>query len=313
MANFRSKPHVSAALAHLRFGVTGAASVLAVSAAVQLLVFGFVHFTHLRYAQAPHEPAPIRVVAPTPRPAVASTTAVTTGTDLVPTGFVPVAPPRVVDEWDARLHTLSDMTISAAVVAGLLLAVFTVLGVVIAGSSGVPGVERAVSAATWALLIAAACLPWHDIMPSMMFKGAFGDYASMAQLSESVDNGTASVIPLLSAYLAAPMAALCGSLLVLGRFRQGLAEGVIATSMSEIDERLEREMAGIRSSGVGAANTRTVAALNHAIGEKPGYSGPPESLPHPAAAEAPRKRGVFLSRTGRGVMASEDEDFKRPI
>src|SRR5438105_614014 len=174
MSNFRPKPHVSASLAHLRVGVSGAGAVLAVCASVQLLIFGFVHFTHVRYAEARHEPAPIRVLAPPERPAVASTAAASTGVTLAPSGFTPVAAARVVDEWDARLHTLSDMSVSAAVVAGLLLAAFCVMGVVIAGASGVPGVERAVSAATWALLIAAACLPWHDIMPSMMFKGAFG-------------------------------------------------------------------------------------------------------------------------------------------
>jgi hypothetical protein len=311
MGNFTSRPHVSAALSHLRIGVTGAAAVFAVCATIQLLVFGFVHFTHLRFAEAEHAPAPIAVVAPTPRAAVPSTTAVTNGVTLAPTGFSAAAAPRVVNDWDARMHTLSDMTVSAAVVAGTLLALFSILGAVIAGSSGVPGVERAVSAAMWASLVAMACLPWHDLMPSLMFRGAFGDYPSMAALSDSVDAGTASSIPLFSAYLICPLAALCGSLLVLGRFRQGVAEGVIVTSISELDERLEREMAGIRVGGVAAHAPRAIAALNHAIGDKPEPMSDAESTPHTAPAQAtPRKRSPL--RLGKGVLM-EDPDFKRPI
>jgi hypothetical protein len=313
MVNFTPRPHVSAALSHLRAGVTGAATALALCAAIQLLIFGFVHFTTLRYAQVTRNPLPIQVVAPT-RASAGPNAAPTSGAAPALAPFTPLATPKVVGEWDVRLRTVSDMTTSAAVISGILLAVFCCLGVAIAGGASVPGVERAVSAATWAMLVAAACLPWQDLMPSMLFKGAFGDYATMTTLSEEVDAGAASPFPLLASYLVTPLAALCGSLLVLGRFRAGVAEGVIVTSISELDERLEREIAGIRTSGVAGSNTRAIAALNHAIGDKPEPAGAKELVANGAGAEgAPRKRGVSLSRMGRGWMASEDEEFKRPI
>jgi hypothetical protein len=312
MASLRNKPHVSAALAHLQYGVTGAALMLALCATVQLLLFGIVHFTHLRYAESTHAPAPISIVQPA-HGATPSTTAGSNGAILGPTGYTPMDGVRVVGEVDPSLHTVSDLAISAGVLAGALLAIFTALGAVIAGGASVPGVHRAVSAATWALLVAGACLPWHDIMPSMSFRGAFGDYAAMTALSEAVDAGAGTPLPMYTAFVLAPLTAFCGACLVLLRFRQGVAEGVIVTSVSELDERLEREMAGIRVSGVnGQGTTRAVAALNHAIGEKPEESGPAPASQGESAP--PRKARTFpLSRIGRGLAAADDAEFRRPI
>lgn len=314
MAIVKPKPHVSAALSHLRFGVSAAAATLAICATIQLLIFGFVHFTRARFAEPTHETAPISVVATAPAHAPGTTPLATTnGVALPPTGFQAAVVPRALSEWDASMHTLSDMTISAGVVSGLLLSIFCILGVVIAGGAGVPGVERAVSAATWALLVAAACLPWHDIMPSMMFRGAFGDYSTMTSLSDEVDAGAVQPIPMFAAYLVAPLACVCGSLLVLWRFRQALAEGVILTSVSELDERLEREISNIRVGGVtGQPNARAVAALNNAIGDRPG-DDPDGPIPHNGAAG--RKPRSSLSRLGRGWVNGDgpDTEFKRPI
>lgn len=326
--SYKPKPHVAPALAHLQYGVTGAAVVLALCAAIQLLVFGFVHFTQVRFEEPPHRAVPITVVTPgrpvaPPLPS-AGTGSLATGAALAasngqtpaPIGHAPAPTPRALGRWDASLHTLADMNASAAVMAGLLLCAFAILGVVVAGASAVPGVQKAVSGAMWSMLIAMTCLPWHDLVPSMMFKGAFGDYATMAQMSTAVDAGKASAIPLFAAYLLAPLAALCGSLLVLWRFRQGVAEGVIATSMSELDERLEREMAGIRIGGVaGQPTTRAVAALNHAIGETPEDEAAPANG-HPALAGAGngglrKVRSAPLSKLGRGWSAPDDD--RRPI
>src|SRR5688572_1213761 len=49
MSHFAPKPHVSPALAHLRHGVTTCALALAFFATLQMLVFGFVHFTEVRW------------------------------------------------------------------------------------------------------------------------------------------------------------------------------------------------------------------------------------------------------------------------
>lgn len=314
MGSLRNKPHVSAALAHLRYGVTGAALMLALCATVQLLIFGVVHYTNLRYAEAPHTPAPISIVQPT-RGAVPTTLAGSNGAILGPAGYTPADAPHVAGDVDPTLHTLSDMTVSAGVLSAGLLAIFTALGAVIAGGAAVPGVQRAVSGATWAILISGACLPWHDIMPSMAFRGAFGDYSAMTALSDAVNAGGPSAVPMYTAFVLAPLAAMCGAFLVLHRFRQGVFEGVIVTSISELDERLEREIAGIRVNGVSAQSpARAVAALNQAIGEKPEEpAAAPAAVAEPESAPVRKARSFPLSRIGRGLMATDDGDFKRPI
>jgi hypothetical protein len=195
--------------------------------------------------------------------------------------------------------------------------------VFIAGASGIPGVDRAVSAASWSLLLALAGLPWRDVMPSIPFPGVFGDYAAMITQSDAVDAGTGSTVRLFVVYLLAPLASLCGSCLVLYRFRAGVAQGVIVTSVSELDERLEREMASIRARGVVAASApRAVAALNHAIGDTPQAPVIPSITPTAPEAEPPARKPGLLGGRGKGIFSHRrvgeeveaEEDFKgRPI
>jgi hypothetical protein len=127
---------------------------------------------------------------------------------------------------------------------------------------------------------------------------------------------------LFAVYLLAPVASLCGSCLVLYRFRSGVAQGVIVTSVSELDERLEREMANIRARGVAASSSpRAVAALNQAIGDVPTQVLAPETLAPASPSAAPKKPGLFGGRNGRGLLshrrvgeAEAEEDYKgRPI
>lgn len=310
-----TKPHVSAALAQLRHGVTLCALVVAACAIVQMLVFGFVHFTQVRWAEPRHEAPTYTVVASghavdaaAPKPLNADGAEAAT-----------IRIPRQASEWEPTLNTASDLAVSIGVIATVLLAVQCGLGVFIAGASGVPGVDRAVSAASWSLLLALAGLPLRDVMPSIPFPGVFGDYAVMVNLSEAADAGTGSVMRLFVVYLLVPMASLCASVLVLARFRAGVAQGVIVTSVSELDERLEREMAGIRARGVVANAPRAVAALNQAIGDTPTQmmTAP---IPHAEPEKpAPKKSGLFGSRSGKGWLShrkaaeTEDDGFMRPI
>src|SRR5690606_3595526 len=97
-------------------------------------------------------------------------------------------------------------------------------------------------------------------------------------------------IGLFTMFLLMPLATLAGSFMILGRFRSGVAEGIIVTAPSELDERLEREMAGIRAKGVAAHAPRTVAALNHAIGDAP--TPPSAPAPEPIAEPAPAGRRI---------------------
>jgi hypothetical protein len=323
---YSPKPYVSAALAHLRHGVTVAALAVGVAAAAQLLIFGCVHFTQVRFEEPRREaPAPLSVVSAPRQVSAAKETE--TGPPVQPVGpaMQPsagasnVALPRALSGADATLHTACDAAVIVGVFGMLSLAALSLLGVVVAGGASVPGVERAVSAASYALLMGLACVPWRDVFPSMPFPGVFGGYETMTEMSGAVDAG-AHAGPLFTMYLAMPAAAMVGSLLVLARFRAGVADGVIATSVSELDERLEREMASIRARGVTANSPRAVAALHQAIGEKPGdavaeaEAAVPEPAPvRRAPAGVPRSARSGLGRERRMGEADPGDPLKRPI
>lgn len=296
------KPHVSAALAQLRHGVTIAAMVVCLCAVVQMLVFGFVHFTEVRWEK--------------PRHTVSALTysVVKSGEGAAPvaaaTAVVPVT--RQLSPWEPTLNTASDLAVSIGVISTLVLAMMCALGVFIAGASAVPGVQHAVSAASWALLLALGGVPWRDIMPSIPFPGVFGDYIAMVATSDAVTAGGGSQVKLYAVYLLAPLASLAGSIMVLARFRTGVAQGIIIQSVSELDERLEREMAGIRARGVAASAPRTVAALNTAIGDTPTV------IPQSEVEETrplDRKPGLFSPRKKFRRIGELDpgEGLSRPI
>ncbi len=298
------KPHVSAALSSLRHGVTFAALVVCCCALVQMLVFGFVHFTQVRYDKT-ERPAAVQ-----PLSVVATHAGAPAGEHQAPTDpqYNDINPRRL-SGWDPSLHVVSDMAISVGVISTVMLATLCILGIAVAGGACVPGVDRAVSAGCWALVLALSCIPWRDVLPSMPFPGVFSGYEAMTSLSDAVDAGQASLGRLLAVYMLMPLASLAVSLLALSRFRTGVAEGIILTSVSELDERLERELATIRSRGVTANTPRAVAALNEAIGEKP--SAPPMPIePDPSAQRRQsRPRGM----SGMRPREDADEGYSRPI
>src|SRR5690606_35028963 len=104
----------------------------------------------------------------------------------------PVEFPRAASKRDAGLHILSDMAVTGGIIACVVLCMMTMLGVAIAGGASVPGVERATSAATWSMVLAAACIPWRDFLPNVPFAGVFSGYDAMAALSTAVDKGHGS-------------------------------------------------------------------------------------------------------------------------
>jgi hypothetical protein len=306
MSKRPERPHVSAALSHLRHGVTFAALVVCVCALTQMMVFGFVHFTQVRYDK-------------TERPPTAQALSVVPSRAGMPAGTHQPSQaaadpqysdinPRHLSGWDPSLHVISDMAVSVGVIATVMLATLCLLGISVAGGGSVPGVDRVVSSGSWALVLALACIPWRDVLVSMPFPGVFSSYEGMTSLSDLVDAGEASLLRLLAIHLLMPLAAVAVSLLALARFRTGVAEGIIVTSVSELDERLERELSQIRSRGVAANTPRAVAALNEAIGEKPVA---PEMPIEPDPSRRPARGRPF--KVSRQAEDSGEEEYKRPI
>lgn len=349
-----SKPHVSPALAQLRSGVTGLASFVCGAAVVQLLVFGFVHFTQVRWEKieprpveqklsvitrpaTPIIPAPAGVVSLVRPPAKVhsqpSSASAQGAPDVPPAAEAeraPIQPAlgaaptiRTVSLWEVVLRRSSEAAVSVGVVSAVCLAIFTILGVVIAGGGAVPGVERATSSCMWAVALALFAVPWKDVLASVPFEGAFGSYGAMTAFSDAVEEGRGSAVSLFAAHLLLPAVIVAASTIVALRFRSGVDAGIIVTDISELDEKLEQEMENIRKRGVTVGGVpRTVGALNAAIGDtistpsptaprEPGGDGLRRRPPDP---EPPVSSRSWVSANDRRVGEGDPGDpTKRPI
>ncbi len=344
-----SKPHVSPALRHLRLSVTILAVALGGAYALQMLVWGFIYYTDVRWTEieVEREPTPLTVVetpsesveqdAPTPAPtasaekeldptkpiadeAVASGGGAQGVRSLTGRGaatrsartqqaVVEKEVNRVFSRNDIYFRRITAFAQTVGVIAAIALAIVMLEGVVIAGGASVPGVERAVTAATWCLVIALLSIPLQDIIPAFPYPGVFAPYPVMteaADLAAAGGEAAPSSFALLLRHVLLPLSLLGALVLVALRFHAGVEQGSLATNVSELDEKLEREMAKIKL--VSTGSSRAMGALNRAIGD--------DSPPTTAAmrrAEAQEKKANAQER-GRGFRdPSPGEPLSRPI
>lgn len=305
--------HVSPALASLRFSVTLACAVVAIAAMVQLAVYMVAQFSDARWdtprvsAEQQQSLAVVTSAAPPPRAAAAPTP------PPVESSFNedPTADGRTVvtessrgglrhkplSELEAaqRLRSLSRAdrmmlgcweTASAAGSLGAIVAFVCVFaGLVIAGSASVPGVDSTVRSMIFALATLLCGLPLQSVLPSMPWPGVFGDYF---MLTARIDArlGAASG-GLLAAYGIVPFVTAGAAIAAAVYFRLGVAKGVIATSVNELDAKLESEMEVLRKRGITShIGGRSVGALNQAIGSPTAKPAAPSDLIERLAAEA---------------------------
>jgi hypothetical protein len=317
----QQRPHVSAAIQSLRPIATAAAIAVIACATVQMLVFGFVHFTDVRWEK-------------TERPVTTQSLTVVSGAGARPTARAtePVAGAdasrrtarRISDveaaatvqtpsKWDSVLEQFSTLAIVLGIVSTIALAWFVSVGAVVAGGGSVPGVERAVRAMAWSVLLVLFAIPWSGAIPAIPFSGVFGDYTAMVTASDAVDAGRAAVAPLLANHLVLPMVALVLAGVVAVNFRAGVERGIIVTSVSELDQALEREMEQIKSRGIGSnVGARTIGTLNRAIGDgassEAAPPAPPAAAQRPAASQDPDADPA----KGRSWVSPADRRMNQP-
>jgi len=325
-----AKPHVSPALAALRLWVTIAATLVVLAAGTQMLVFGIVWGTDVRHTHVASmiaENAPLVVVNSDANRTKGEATqdGPDKGERRIKDGRVlgpapaPVDVNRVLAPADGMLRRTSGLAVGMGSVACVMLAALCLLGVCVAGGASVPGVERAVGAATWALVLALVGLPWRDLMPSLPAPGVFGDYDVMVAGQELAAHEGGSMLMLVATYLGLPLVMVVCSTLVCLWFRSGVERGVIYTSVSQIDRSLEREMSAIRDTGVATRQPRAIGALYRAIGDAPGDAPEADAAPAPPAIagsllrrDPPQQRSMASDRPMMG-QAEQGVAYPRPI
>ncbi|MEO1009319.1 MAG: hypothetical protein AAFX79_12210 [Planctomycetota bacterium] len=308
------RPHVSAALVQLRTTVLWTSLAVVGCAVLQMLSFCFVHFTDVRWDVLETPPTAQKLTVVTRAEAAAKPAAATPlAEDAAPPEPAAIngrlgrqmetGPKKVLGRWDGTLRTFADASAATGIVATFTLWIATLLGAVVAGGANIPGVEKTVRAATWTTVLFMAAAPLVIELPGLPLSGSFVSYDVMLGASAGVGPDAPSPIGLLASHLALPLVAaiLAGHALMC--FREGVEAGVIVTSVSELDEKLDKELEAIRAKGVGSHHgQRAVGTLNRPMGE--GAAG---------EAERPKSR-AWVSDRDRGMAdPSPGNPLRRPV
>ncbi|MGQ0626802.1 MAG: hypothetical protein ACT4PL_01730 [Phycisphaerales bacterium] len=286
------RPHVSAAVVALRGWVAACCAVVCLAAIVQLFVYCFAAYTDVRYSSVVgDQPAPTVVAARGAKPEAA------------------VDANRVLSVTDRNLSVVSGFATNVGTGAAAVLVVLTVMGVMVAGGGAIPGVEKMVRAAVWAMATAAISVPWMGVLwgaEGALLPGVFCGYATVTSAAEGVGPFVGGVKGV-SLFVIMPTAAATISALVAIWFHGGVERGVIVTAVSELDRAVEREVAAIRAHGVTSLSGagRVLGALNHVLGDAPVDT--PRPLRKAAGAEG--LSDLDLSRS----LLRGSEQPKRPI
>ena len=306
-----SQNHIVAALTRLRRGVTFCAAGVCVAALIQLFVFGFVHFTDVRYQtltdQSPREHRAV-VVTPTagvregaaPDVAVAPVIEEAAGS-VVPGGIPEVN--RVATTADVVLMRVNQGAVLVGIFSAVGLAVLTLLGAVVAGGASVPGVEKAVSACMWGLGLCLLALPWRDIFASMPFGGVFAGYESMTLASESATETARLAL----VFVGLPAAAIAGAMITGLRFAAGVERGILINQAAAPMDAVDSAMTATRETL--STNRQLGSVRNDFVATPSDLAAPSEPAQRPRAAEPPARRRTPLSMS----QSDEQPEYKRPI
>lgn len=325
--------HVSAAVKHLRGWITIVAFVVAICAVSQMLVYGFANYTDVRFKEVqkatPNGERRLEVLPPS-ETAAASETAAEKSDTPVATGGVrshaiehgrEVAPTRVKSNLDSVLGTVSETAAAVGVLGCASLCLLTLLGVVIAGGGNVPGVEKAVTAGFWSIVLGLLCVPWSSAFPGLKVPGVFTSYAALTAAADGSPGAVGETAAIFQ-WLVMPFMTAVLSLFVCGWFRTGVERGIIATSVNQFDAAIEKEMTTIAKRGVAAGGNgapRTLGVLNRAVGAAPVSPMAAPMKPIPASKHTPETDGhlsveqaVDEAAAMAAALAREAEDATSP-
>lgn len=327
----QAQPHTSAALKHLRFGVTVASVSVCLALVVQMLVFGVVNYTDWRFA-------PIQASEHVSRPADATVIQADPGAARRRSGRegVPVAGPRataaeiaaapnvntIYTEWDVWLRHAHHLAMAVGTVCIIILSIQMALSVPIAALANSPGIDKVVAAQTWSLIVLGLTVPWQKLVPDAPYAGLFSNYFVLVADADAFRESLAaapSALVFYGRYFLLPMAALAGIMTLSYGFRYGVERAIIS-GPSVFEQAIEAEAANraatshIGAGRVGAAlNTVTTTPGGPVVGEAtsivtPEYVGAVIPQPAPVAPPVPPAAPRPITEPSTG-----EPPLRRPI
>lgn len=308
-------PFVGIALARLRRGVLVCCWLIALSLIAQLLVWATAMFTDVRHqtilvqASAPlivnqaekasqNSPAISTSDKSEPVATVARTTPAATGIKVPDANRVP-------SKYDRMMKTASDFAAGIGMLAIIALLPLLAVGAIMGAGSATPGVEHAVSAFTWSIILAMLILPLGEMIGLPVKEGALYVYSNMTHqvnAAHSVDDGWAS--PTFYARFAVlPLACIVAVAIIGLRFCAGVQAGMPVVENMKLDPVLEREAANMSPSslhgGRGAAALRGVALGNgNGNGHNTAPASPPRQMVAAGAGAPPPGPGMMQPSPG---------------
>ncbi|MHC4108904.1 MAG: hypothetical protein ACYSTY_12550 [Planctomycetota bacterium] len=262
--------HISLALGRLRLGIALCCWAIGLALLAQMVVWSLATFTDLRYAELHDTSAAPRVVtSDAPRRPSGALRSANDDKDKR-RGEVP-DPNRVFSTADQ----IFDHTVTFAAAGGKLACVamllLLVVGVILSATSALPGVEKTVSALTWAVVMALLTLPLGEVMDLPWREGAFSSYFYMTEqieLAHDKTEGVGFTIAFYVRFLVYPAACVLMAVMVGMRFGAG-TEAARLPDEHKLDPELEKEAGGIQVSSLHGG--RSAGALSRVVGgSKPG-------------------------------------------
>lgn len=281
---------ISTAMRRVRRGVLICCWMTGLALALQIVVWSLAMFTDMRYDTVePVQEGPAIVKAEESSHVVVPSTPVETIPGLLTGAQTVTAPPkptRPLSENDSRFAAIAEFSSTVGIMTVLALLPLLMVGVILAAGAATPGVERTVSALSWALVLFMLVVPLTKIVPFITFTGTFVPYSDMTALVESVrgdDILIAGGMPFYLRFLLLPATCIVGLAMVGARFTTGVDAAVLPTVEAlsmKLDPALEEEVSKIKASSLHGSG-RSSAALRATVGSKSDPEPAPSApLPH---------------------------------
>lgn len=279
-------PSVSQALGRLRVVVAACCWAVGLAIVTQAVVWTLATCTEVRWTR-PAAPTAEVVVRDAVEPGLPRSLDEAAGIDRRTT-VAPIDANRVPAPAHFLLGLAAATARGVAVLATLVLLPIVALGVLLAVASATDGVDRAVAAFTWTVVLGLLVLPIGGIVGMPWRSGAVWEYAIVV---EEIDAGRVSLLASAARHLLLPLAGLVCSAMVGQRFLAGVRAGLLRREHLKLDPSLEQEAANIKATSLhggraGAALARVgVAAAQGAARD----AGVREPVDRHDAGVAPRR------------------------
>lgn len=290
-------PFVSIALSRLRRGVSLCCWMISLALITQLLIWCIATFMDVRHEMLPDKAATSLIVSANEAAKQAMTPAAMMPLNDGAVGAGGEAAPEVNRVWtkqDRIMARASMLALGAGTLAMIVVLPLLMLGAMLAAGSATPGVERAVSAFMWSLLVALLVLPIGEMLGLPWHDGALMPYEHMTRQVDLVMGAGMNSwggLTFYARFAVLPLACLVGVIMVGLRFSFGVSAGILPKEDMRLDPALEREAGNITPGSLhaGRAGAALKAASAATVAERKPVAASSASATQLSVGDAPKR------------------------